>query len=394
MDAELRVLSPGVTIRKIRFVRLCQEVQHGKWAVVDVSVDGILGQDGGGVPSTCRLLPSGCLIEVQNNSCCKVTWIVNMEYDETTVSPLYHPLIRSGQALGACRWLASLQRQCEYLAIMHSCPDPALGDTDISPTGRKIIFEVAQRMTRSFYEAMCGPEAQPWRSIDNWCGGCGISLERFEVAAQVVTLFAGSGAPGFLVLRATTTVWLPGKPAQQVFDYLRHGYRRSEWDSLTKGSPILEQGCFATGQLPGNAISVLRTIAPDGTNGDLILQEACTDTSCMVLAFATLDDQSMERAMNNGDLATLSLLPSGIIILPDGHSEPLEPPASAAGSSSTDVSHRGNTGSFVSVMYQTLLGGQPPVKPSLDAIDNAGNQLCRVIRKIKDAVHANNVVNV
>jgi homeobox-leucine zipper protein len=71
MDAELKVLSPGMTARKIKFLRQCKEVQPGKWAVVDVSVDGILGLDDG-VPPTCRLLPSGCLIEVHNTGCCKV----------------------------------------------------------------------------------------------------------------------------------------------------------------------------------------------------------------------------------------------------------------------------------------------------------------------------------
>jgi homeobox-leucine zipper protein len=43
-----------------------------------------------------------------------------MEHEETTVSPKYHPLLRSGQALGACRWLASLERQCQYLDAMHT----------------------------------------------------------------------------------------------------------------------------------------------------------------------------------------------------------------------------------------------------------------------------------
>uniref|UniRef100_A0ACD5Z605 Uncharacterized protein n=1 Tax=Avena sativa TaxID=4498 RepID=A0ACD5Z605_AVESA len=391
MDAELGVLSSGVSLRKVKFVRTCQELQAGKWAVVDASVDAILGHRDGGAPSTCRLLPSGCLIEVQDNSSCKVTWIVNMEYDETTVSPLYHPLICSGQALGACRWLASLQWQCQYIDIMYS--PPSLGDTDITPTGRRKIFEAAQQMTRSFYEAMCGPRARPWRSINGWRGGCGTGFERFEVAAKVVTFFANNGAPGSaVVLRATTTVWLPGIPAQQVFDYLRDGYHRGEWDSLANGAPILEEGCFSTGKLTGNVVSILRTLGPDGINAKLILQEARTDASCMVLTYATLDDHFMQRAMNNGGLATLSLLPSGLVILPDGNSHPLAPPTSAECSSSIAAGHRSNTGSFVSVMYQTLLSGQQPVKPSLESIDNAGNMLCRVIKKIKDVVQANNIV--
>jgi homeobox-leucine zipper protein len=134
------------------------------------------------------------------------------------------------------------------------------GGADISPTGRKSIFEVAQRMTRSFYDAMCGPCVQQWRSSDNWRGGCGTGSERFEVAAQVVTFSIGSGEPASVVLRATAVVWLHGIPAQQVFDYLRDGYRRGEWDSLAKGSPTIEEGYYPTGQLRGNAVYILRTI--------------------------------------------------------------------------------------------------------------------------------------
>jgi homeobox-leucine zipper protein len=40
-----------------------------------------------------------------------------MEYDEASVHQLYRPLVRSGLAFGARRWLATLQRQCECLAI-------------------------------------------------------------------------------------------------------------------------------------------------------------------------------------------------------------------------------------------------------------------------------------
>jgi len=36
------------------------------------------------------------------------------------VHQLYKPLLRSGLALGAGRWLATLQRQCEGLAILMS----------------------------------------------------------------------------------------------------------------------------------------------------------------------------------------------------------------------------------------------------------------------------------
>jgi hypothetical protein len=104
----------------------------------------------------------------------------------------------------------------------------------------------------------------------------------------------------------------------------------------------------------------------------------------MVLAYAVLD----EHAMNNGGTASLSLVPSGLVILPDGAS----PAPAASSSSSTAAINGSNTGSFVTVTYQTPLNGEAQEGPSLETIDNAGNLLCRVIRKIKDAVHANNVI--
>uniref|UniRef100_A0ACD5YP32 Uncharacterized protein n=1 Tax=Avena sativa TaxID=4498 RepID=A0ACD5YP32_AVESA len=378
MDAELRVLSPRVPIRRIKFVRQCRKEKHaGTWTVVDASVDGILGKD----TATCRLLPSGCLIQEMTDGGCKVTWMVNMEHNEATVPEMYQPLFRSGQALGACRWLAHLQRQCEYLPILHSLRNAA---ADMTPNSKMNVFEVAQRMTMSFCETMCGPWRQPLRSVGKWTGNCGSGVERFEMVARVVTYSAGSGAPGDAVLSVTAPVWLPGVPPQQVFDYLCDASRRGEWDDLGNGAPIRQEGHFATAQLPGNTVSVLRTMA----NGKLILQEACADETCMVLAYATTDEQRMQHAMNNGGTASLSLVPSGLIILPDGAS-----PVSAAAdtSSSTAVGHTSNTGSIISFMYQTLLNGQAQNDPSLEAIDDVGNMLCRVIGKIKDAVHASSV---
>lgn len=84
MSAELRVLSPRVPVRKINFIRHCQKIEDNTWAVVDVSVDGILEQDGGqvaglndGAPSTytaCKLLPSGCHIQELDNGHCQVLY--------------------------------------------------------------------------------------------------------------------------------------------------------------------------------------------------------------------------------------------------------------------------------------------------------------------------------
>lgn len=46
----------------------------------------------------------------------KVTWIEHMEVDDRSVHNMYKPLVHSGLAFGAKRWVATLERQCERLA--------------------------------------------------------------------------------------------------------------------------------------------------------------------------------------------------------------------------------------------------------------------------------------
>lgn len=93
MNAELQVHSPRLLNRSINFLRYTKRVAEGRWAVMDVSVDGILGPPGSRVADAaaaaaaangvtlvpawytgCRLLPSGCLVEDMRNGYCKVRY--------------------------------------------------------------------------------------------------------------------------------------------------------------------------------------------------------------------------------------------------------------------------------------------------------------------------------
>uniref|UniRef100_A0A453P9P7 START domain-containing protein n=1 Tax=Aegilops tauschii subsp. strangulata TaxID=200361 RepID=A0A453P9P7_AEGTS len=67
MKAELQVLSPLVPIREVIFLRFCKQLAEGAWAVVDVSIDGLLSNQNSAATSAgsnlkCRRLPSGCVI--------------------------------------------------------------------------------------------------------------------------------------------------------------------------------------------------------------------------------------------------------------------------------------------------------------------------------------------
>lgn len=71
MYEEVQVLSPLVSTREFSFLRYCQQVEQGLWAITDVSVD--LPREKQFAPSfSSKKLPSGCLIQEMPNGCSKV----------------------------------------------------------------------------------------------------------------------------------------------------------------------------------------------------------------------------------------------------------------------------------------------------------------------------------
>ncbi|RLM87580.1 hypothetical protein C2845_PM04G21350 [Panicum miliaceum] len=424
MHAELQVLSPLVPIREVVFLRFCKQHAEGLWAVVDVSVDAVLRPDGGNPHAHhhhlaqnggaagymgCRLLPTGCIVQDMNNGYSKifpcsaaaaevllvlVTWVVHAEYDEAAVHQLYRPLLRSGQALGARRWLASLQRQCQYLAILCSNSLPARDHAAITPVGRRSMLKLAQRMTDNFCAGVCASAAQKWLRLDVWRGGEGGGAagnggnagEGEEKVRMMARQSVGApGEPPGVVLSATTSVRLPATPPQRVFDYLRDEQRRGEWDILANGEAMQEMDHIAKGQHHGNAVSLLRPNATSGNqNNMLILQETCTDSSGSLVVYAPVDVQSMHVVMNGGDSAYVSLLPSGFAILPDGHS----PPSNAAQGSPSVQSASGSAGSLVTVAFQILVNNLPTAKLTVESVETVSNLLSCTIQKIKSALQA------
>ncbi|VAI34846.1 unnamed protein product [Triticum turgidum subsp. durum] len=403
MRAELQVLSPLVPIREVTFLRFCKQHADGLWAIVDVSVDGVLRPDSGTGAGPagymgCRLLPSGCIVEDMQNGYAKVTWVVHAEYDEAAVHELYRPLLRSGQALGARRWLASLQRQCEYHAILCSNPHPNHGDRHeaISPAGRRCMLRLAQRMADNFCAGVCATAAQKWRRLDEWrvegAGGRDPAGGEDKVRMMARQSVGAPGEPPGVVLSATTSVRLPGTLPQRVFDYLRDEQRRGEWDILANGEAMQEMDHIAKGQHHGNAVSLLRPNATSGNqNNMLILQETCTDASGSLVVYAPVDVQSMHVVMGGGDSAYVSLLPSGFAILPDGHTTPAtatDPSPQGSSPNAHAGSSNNNPGSLVTVAFQILVNNLPTAKLTVESVDTVSNLLSCTIQKIKSALQA------
>lgn len=72
MYEELQVLSPLVSTREFYFLRYCQQIEQGLWAIVDVSYD--FPQDNQFAPQfRSHRLPSGVFIQDMPNGYSKVT---------------------------------------------------------------------------------------------------------------------------------------------------------------------------------------------------------------------------------------------------------------------------------------------------------------------------------
>ncbi|KAJ3706645.1 hypothetical protein LUZ61_010350 [Rhynchospora tenuis] len=371
MHAELQVLSPLVPIRDVNFLRFCKQLAEGCWAVVDVSIDGIRENASALADNMkCRRLPSGCLVQDLPSGYCKVTWVEHAEYEEAAVHQLYQPILRSGLVLGAHRWLATLQRQCECLAILMSSSAPTTGNTTITASGRRSMLKLAQRMTDNFCAGVCASSAHKWSKL---VGAGNIGEDVKVMTRQSVD---EPGEPPGVVLSAATSVWVP-VAAQRLFDFLRDERLRSEWDILSNGGPMQEMAHIAKGQHHGNSVSLLRASAVNSNQSSmLILQETCTDPSGSMVVYAPVDIPAMHLVMSGGDSTYVALLPSGFAILPDG------PGVSGSTTGETKVG-----GSLLTVAFQILVNSQPTAKLTVESVETVNNLISCTIQKIKAALN-------
>ncbi|PUZ46726.1 hypothetical protein GQ55_7G105000 [Panicum hallii var. hallii] len=402
MDVEFWVQSPRLLSRNVKFLRFSKKMAERKWAVVDVSVDGNNGdeqQSNGTSYAGYRLLPSGCLMEDMSGGFCKVTWVVHGEYLESTVPELFKQFFRSGQAFGACRWLRSLQRQCEYMAVLGSShiPSSSSSSSAISPLGKRGVLELARRMKESFYAAVSGPVTIASTNIvDQWCVSSGTGAERVDAAVRMVTWNCAEimpGEPATTVLSATTTVRLPGTPPLRVFEYICNSQRRGEWDNFVNGGPVEEVSYVPiSARLHGNSVCILRpTVVADGSHGKnsndmLILQQSSTDASGSLVVYSLVEENVMRGIMGGAD-SSIFLLPSGFAILPDGHGK-----AHYTAVSSSSSAPNNGEGALLTVASLGMLSSSPSGGLAARSFDDAGEHLCNMIKKIRDSVGANNVI--
>ncbi|KAJ7951093.1 Homeobox-leucine zipper protein like [Quillaja saponaria] len=377
MHAELQVLSPLVPVREVNFLRFCKQHAEGVWAVVDVSIDTIRETSGAPTFLNCRRLPSGCVVQDMPNGYSKVTWIEHAEYDENQVHQLYRPLLSSGIGFGAQRWVATLQRQCECLAILMSSAVPARDHTGITSSGRRSMLKLAQRMTDNFCAGVCASTVHKWNKLN-----AGNVDENVRVMTRKSV--DDPGEPPGIVLSAATSVWLPVSP-QKLFDFLRDEHLRSEWDILSNGGPMQEMAHIAKGQDHGNCVSLLRASAMNANQSSmLILQETCIDAGGSLVVYAPVDIPAMHVVMNGGDSAYVALLPSGFAIVPDG---PGSGGPTANGNCGGGSGPERVSGSLLTVAFQILVNSLPTAKLTVESVETVNNLISCTVQKIKAALH-------
>uniref|UniRef100_A0A2P2MR00 Homeobox-leucine zipper protein ANTHOCYANINLESS 2 n=1 Tax=Rhizophora mucronata TaxID=61149 RepID=A0A2P2MR00_RHIMU len=384
MHAELQVLSPLVPVRQVNFLRFCKQRAEGVWAVVDVSIDTIWEASGTPTFMSCRRLPSGCVVQDMPNGYSKVTWVEHAEYDETQIHQMYRPLISSGMGFGAQRWVATLQRQCECLAILMSSAIHDRDHTAITTSGRRSMLKLAQRMTDNFCTGASASTVHKWSKLN---------AGNVDEDVRVMTRKSvdDPGEPPGIVLSAATSVWLPVSP-QRLFDFLRDERLRSEWDILSNGGPMQGMAHIAKGQDHGNCVSLLRASAMNANQSSmLILQETCTDAAGSLVVYAPVDIPAMHVVMNGGDSAYVALLPSGFAIVPDRADSRVSPTSTGR----TDVArgaaaacggpHRGG-GSLLTVAFQILVNSLPTAKLTVESVETVNNLISCTVQKIKAAL--------
>ncbi|KAH9321378.1 hypothetical protein KI387_016017, partial [Taxus chinensis] len=369
MYAELQILSPLVSTREIHFLRYCQQRAEGLWVVVDFSMEDLQGNISPS-PVYYRKRPSGCLIQDMPNGYSKVTWIEHMEAEDRAVHRLYQPLVSSGMAFGAQRWLATLQRQCERLASFNA---EKVSPKDIggigSPEGKRSLMRLSQRMTSSFCANISASTSISWTTLS------GSSSITNDDSVRITTRKSTElGQPTGVVICAATSFWIP-VPPHRVFDFLRDEKTRSQWDTLSTGNLVQEVAHIANGSHPGNCISLLRVNAcSTSQNVELILQESCTDSSGSFIVYAPVDVPSLNTAMSGEDPSYIPLLPCGFSILPGGPvgNRSLVPATSsfheAAGSSSSSGLDSPRTGgSILTAAFQIVGSNLSAAKLNLES---------------------------
>ncbi|XAR56662.1 hypothetical protein NMG60_11037224 [Bertholletia excelsa] len=303
MTAEFQISSPLVQTRETYFARHCRQLSNNTWIVVDVSLESIFPNP------TARFIrkPSGCVIEEMRNGYSRVIWIEHVEVDYNTIHYLFRPLVTSGFAFCAKRWMGTLSRQCDraaafdYFNMLSNLSLLVVLVMQIHGR-RRSLLKLADKMMRSYYAGVSTTTENAWKSIP---------LEGGE-DIMVRTMLNEPETPGITIVVAST-IWLPALP-KDVFYFLRNGENRNQWDLLSLTSHTREVACLTTSLDPTNCVSIIET---DKSSFIIYLQECRTNSTGSYVVYAPVDLFALNSVLTGDNPDRTKILASGFTILPD-----------------------------------------------------------------------------
>ncbi|KAK9005074.1 hypothetical protein V6N11_042522 [Hibiscus sabdariffa] len=306
MTAEFHQSTPLIPARHSYFARYCKRLAFGTWAVVDVSLENLFPYP----QVQFRRRPSGCLIhEVPGNGSSRITWVEHIEVDNKFLHPLFRPIVSSGFAFGAKRWIAAIYRHCRWLVTSMARTTPTDAGVLIPQTGRDNLLKLAERLTRNFFVNFSSCTENMWMGLP-------LNFGHEDIRFRFGNTLAFPGKPLNNTLIFTTSVRIP-VPVNVLFDFLRDGRTRNKWDMLSSELLTRELAYVITGEDPRNRVSIIQVNSSPSKIEVLYLQESYTDESGSYIVYAPVEALTMSMIINGVNPNSVSLLSSGFVVLPD-----------------------------------------------------------------------------
>ncbi|KAL1211480.1 Homeobox-leucine zipper protein HDG8 [Cardamine amara subsp. amara] len=363
----LHILSPLVPPREFKIVRCCQQIEERVWIIADVSHSIV---DSEQVGASCYKRPSGCLIQSLPNAQSKVMWVEHVEVDDRSKThKMYKELLCGGSGYGAKRWIETLRRMCERMALSSILTVPTTDWSKVieSVEGRRSVMKVGERMLKKFNEmlTMSGKVDFPQQSK------CGVRVS--------IRLNSAAGQPQGIVISAASSFSIPVSPLQ-VFTFLSNIDIRQQWDVLSCGHIITELAHVATGSSETDYLTILRPMQmenhgmlmmPKDSDKDemVMLQDCYMDNLGGMLVYAPLDMSTMKCAVSGqSDPSLIPILPSGFIISSDGRRSTAE-----------------DGGTLVTLAFQILVSGKTnrSKEENEKSVDTVSSLISSTVQSIK-----------
>ncbi|MCE3051222.1 hypothetical protein HAX54_049150 [Datura stramonium] len=367
MYEKVHVLSPLVGSRDFFFIRCCRQIDSTIWIMVDVSYD-LFKEIQSPVPSHSWKFPSGCIIKEMGNGQSMVTWIEHVQADDNIqIHRIYRDLFYGCQTYGAKRWIVTLQRMSERynFAMGATCPTRHdLKGVVIDPKGMKNVMQISQRMVKSFCEVLSMTDKLDFPTSSQLNSENRVSIRKNEEITQ----------PKGFIITASTSLWLP-LPFQTVFNFFKDDKIRPQWDILTSGNDVTELARVLTGTFLENNITIIQPYAPN-ENNMFVLQESSIDDVGAFIIYAPIDSPTINSIINEDDVKKVPILPSGLIISPDGR----------LASNKNNVENASN-GSILTVAFQKSICANNNSISQQQAVATIESILSSTVLKIKTALN-------